>query len=291
MGKLLFIFGLTLVTSAFYGQVGIGTTTPSSASMLEVSSTSDYGLTYQGFMPPRVPDVAARNAIDPSASDVGLMIYVNSNGCLQMWSGTVWINIRCTNNASNPVLLGKHDFENIPASPFLPLIENIPGIYTLGDGHTPNSPLYVSPERGYGISNGTADIQFGPVNASAYNSATFKLHLASFSSTATNGADATDDVYISVSTNNGVTFSNEIRITGNYNTRYDFNATGVATVAYDGNNIPLIATSPGGDTTEGIAKIEITGIPNATNLWFKVIMKNNLATELWVIDDVEVYGE
>lgn len=290
MKALVLFLVITFFEFNIYGQVGIGTTSPSSASMLEVSSTSDAGTTYKGFMPPRVPNVVARSLISPSASDVGLLVFVESSGCLQMWSGTVWINVRCTNNSSNPVLLGKHNFETVPADPNLPLTVNTSGNYFTGNGNTPNSPRFVSPVRGYGVNDGIADIQFGPVDASAYNSATFKFHLASFSANSNNGADATDDVFVSVSTNGGTTFSNEIRVTGNNNSRYDFNSTGIATVAYDGNNTPLIATSPGGDTTAGIAKIEITGIPNASNLVFKIIMKNNQFNEFWIIDDVEVFG-
>lgn len=290
MRALLFFLGVLSISINLYGQVGIGTTTPSPAAMLEVSSTSDAGTTYKGMMPPRVPNVDARNLISPTADDVGLLVFVESNSCLQMWSGTVWVNVRCTNNASAPVLLGKHNFEVIPSEPDLPLTVNTAGIYFSGNGNVPNSPQYVSPVRGYGINDGIADVQFGPVDASAYNSATLKLHLASFSANSTNGADVTDDVFVSVSTNGGVSFSNEIRVTGNNNTRYDFNSTGIATVAYDGNNSPLIAASPAGDTAAGMANIEITGIPNATDLVFKIIMQNNQANEFWIIDDVEVFG-
>lgn len=286
----LFLIGILFSATNLVAQVGIGTTTPSNAAMLEVSSTADEGTTYKGFMPPRVADIASRNLISPSTSDVGLLVFVQSNGCLQMWSGTVWINVRCTNNSSEPVLLGKHNFETVPAEPDLPLTVNIPGIYLTGQGNYPNSPQYVSPDFGYGVNNGTADIQFGPVDATAYNSASLKFHLASFSLNATNGADVGDDILVYISTNGGLSFSNEIKITGYNNSRYDFNSTGIATVAYDGNNLPLIAASPSGYTTAGLAKIEVTGIPNAPNLVFKVIMQNNQNNEIWVIDDVEVYG-
>ena len=115
MGKLLWIFGAALLTSTSYGQVGIGTTTPSSASMLEVSSTSDDGLTYQGFMPPRVPDVVARNAINPSLLDVGLQIFVFSTGALQMWNGTVWENIHVLNSLPIEPWINEFHYDNTGA--------------------------------------------------------------------------------------------------------------------------------------------------------------------------------
>ena len=75
--------------------MGIGTTNPSNAAMLEVSSTSDFGTTYKGFMPPRVPDVNARDAINPTLNDIGLVVYVQSIDCLQMWNGVGWEDIYC----------------------------------------------------------------------------------------------------------------------------------------------------------------------------------------------------
>ena len=284
------IWGL-FISSTVFSQVGIGTTTPAESSMLEVSSQTEGTGPYKGFMPPRVPDVAARDGINPSSSDFGLLVFIEGNGCLQMWSGTVWVNVRCLNNQSEPVLLGKQNFEILPALPNLPLTTSGSGFYTSGSGNTPNSPMYVSPSRGYGVNMGTAELLLGPVDASSYNSARFEMRLASFSMNETNGADVPDTVFIAVSTNGGSSYSNEIKITGNNNSRYDFNSSGIATVAYDGNNVPLIAASPGGDTTEGIAKVEITGIPNATDLMFKVVLFNNHEKEIWVIDDAEVYGE
>lgn len=100
MGKLFWFFGMVLIATLSYCQVGIGTTTPSPASMLEVSSTSDNGATYHGFMPPRVPDVAARDEIPVTAEDDGLIIYIKNPGCLQIWNGISWENIHCNNSGA-----------------------------------------------------------------------------------------------------------------------------------------------------------------------------------------------
>lgn len=290
MKNITFLINCLLMSSLAFSQVGIGTTEPAASSMLEVSSQTEGVGPYKGFMPPRVPDIASRNMINPSSSDFGLLVFIESNGCLQMWSGSDWINVRCSNNQSDPVLLGIQNFEIIPGTPNLTATMS-GGSHTSGNGGFPNSPMYVSPSRGYGVNSGEATILFGPVDASSYNSARFQMRLASFSTISTNGADVGDTVFIAVSTNGGITYSNEINITGNNNSRYDFDASGVATVAYDGNDFPLLAASPGGDSTTGIAKVEITGIPNATSLMFRVTLLNNNDYEIWVIDDVEVYGE
>jgi len=88
------IFGMSL-----FAQVGIGTVTPNTKSMLDVSSTSD-GTTYRGLMPPRVPTITNRNSIAPGATDKGLTIFVEEIDCLQIWNGTAWENIHCLNNVA-----------------------------------------------------------------------------------------------------------------------------------------------------------------------------------------------
>ncbi len=96
MKKLVCIFSLGLFSIFGFSQVGIGTINPSAASMLEVSSTSDGGLTFKGLMPPRVPTVSERDAINATANDVGLLVFVQSIGCFQMWNGIGWESVHCS---------------------------------------------------------------------------------------------------------------------------------------------------------------------------------------------------
>lgn len=99
---------ILFITTNFYSQVGIGTTEPSPAAMLEISSQSNGTGTYRGLMPPRVPDVAARDLIPVSADDEGLMVYVKNLGCFQIWDGTSWKDGLCSNHP--PVAINV-DFE------------------------------------------------------------------------------------------------------------------------------------------------------------------------------------
>jgi hypothetical protein len=116
MKKSLLFFVIAAIATVSYCQVGIGTTTPSPASMLEVSSTSDGGTTYKGFMPPRVPNVAARDAINAGYSDFGLIIflldYPNNQGCLQMWDGDSWEIINCVVLASPVAWINEFHYDN-----------------------------------------------------------------------------------------------------------------------------------------------------------------------------------
>ncbi|EAQ50591.1 lamin tail domain-containing protein [Leeuwenhoekiella blandensis] len=88
----------------FYAQVGIGTTNPSAAAMLEVSSESSSG-SYKGFMPPRVT-VAQRDQINPTSEDIGLMVFVNDPDVSvygwQVYNGTFWENVYLLQNSVQP---------------------------------------------------------------------------------------------------------------------------------------------------------------------------------------------
>jgi hypothetical protein len=82
------------------GQVGINTSNPSAASVLDVSSSSD-NINFGGFLPPRVSTTAERNQINASPTDVGLLVFVESTGCYQIWNGTYWEDIHCVINAAH----------------------------------------------------------------------------------------------------------------------------------------------------------------------------------------------
>lgn len=94
-----FLLCLLFLTHQFlFSQVGINTTNPSPASVLDVNSSSD-GVNFGGFMPPVVTSLSERNSINPSLSDIGLIIFLrdalNSNYCLQMWNGSTWEDVYC----------------------------------------------------------------------------------------------------------------------------------------------------------------------------------------------------
>lgn len=275
-----------LLAGNFYSQVGIGTTNPSPKSMLEVSSQTNGAGPYKGLMPPRVPNNAARNAINPSAGDIGLLIFVESTQCLQMWSGTEWQNIKCITVPNTwPAI---QNFETTGADYELPLYSAIGGFYPTDTGYYPNTSLFVSPVRGYGVSKSTATVILGPIDASSATSATFRLRLGAFSSTSFNGMEATDTVLVSIGVDGPTgAFTNELLIRGNNNAQWGFNNNGSVTTDY---STAQATFSAGPGTTGGISYLEITGIPNSENLAIKIVMFNNIDNELWLIDDAEIYG-
>lgn len=93
----LFLTFLLLLSTKIVAQVGIGTTEPSGAAMLEVSSSSN-DVDYKGFMPPRV-SLEQRDKIATIAEDIGLLVFVNdlaqAKQCLQIWNGIAWQDVYC----------------------------------------------------------------------------------------------------------------------------------------------------------------------------------------------------
>lgn len=116
MKKIILLFCAGFTITNVFGQVGIGTVNPTSSSMLEVSSTSDGGDTYKGFMPPRVPNIAARDAIIPNMSDAGLLVFVmntgSGDGCLQIWDGDDWDEIYCVTIPSPEIWINEFHYDD-----------------------------------------------------------------------------------------------------------------------------------------------------------------------------------
>lgn len=82
MKKIIFIFVAVFLIDFAFSQVGIGTNSPSSSAILELSSTS------KGFLPPRMSE-SEKNAI--SSPVAGLMIYqVNNSPGLYFYTGSAW---------------------------------------------------------------------------------------------------------------------------------------------------------------------------------------------------------
>ncbi len=66
------------------GSVGVGTTTPSAKALLDVASTS------KGVLLPRLT-TAQRDAMQPAASDAGLLVYNTTQALLNYWNGAQWV--------------------------------------------------------------------------------------------------------------------------------------------------------------------------------------------------------
>ncbi len=74
---------LLIANVTLYSQVGIGTNTPNSSSMLEVESTS------KGFLLPRMSSSQRTSIASPAT---GLQVYDNNTNSIWYYNGTIWIN-------------------------------------------------------------------------------------------------------------------------------------------------------------------------------------------------------
>jgi len=277
-------------------QVGIGTTTPSPASALDVNSSLDGGTTFKGLMPPRVPNESARNTINPAPSDIGLLIFLESLQCLQIWNGTAWESFYCLGTAPPSSLLGSQDFEISPATPTLNYTVTGSGAVITESavgGFTPSGTLFPSGTQAFATNDGTDVLLFDTVDASSFTSVTLSFKLASLSTTGGNGSDAVDEVLIEISTDGGTTWSRELEIEGFNNARWNFAGTGSRTTVYDGDNTQTIFNaSPGANLTgtDTLTNISISGIPNSPFITVRITLNNNSANEYWLIDDVVLTG-
>jgi len=83
MKKILFSF-VILISFSSFAQVGIGTTTPDSSSMLDIKSTS------AGILIPRMKADERDSIVNPAT---GLLVYVTNNNSFYYYDGTQWVRI------------------------------------------------------------------------------------------------------------------------------------------------------------------------------------------------------
>ncbi len=157
-----------------------------------------------------------------------------------------------------------------------------------------STPFCAEGSYSYGTSNGTATLTSGDLNTSAYTMMEMTLRVASFSIGSTiNGADAPDYVKVEISPDGGANYYNTVQINGNNNACWSFTGgTGIASVEYDG-DASAVTFAPGGGgtrTTDGYSTIAITNLPAVSILRIRIILLNNSANELWLVDDFKITG-
>lgn len=152
----------------------------------------------------------------------------------------------------------------------------------------------------YGSGNGSSAIESANYilpNVSGLNTAyahrlTFRLASYRFSNptAATTGVDGPDYVDVRYSTNNGTTYTTEMRIAGNANAYWNYNALGIASKTASG-IMTTYAPIAGGNRTatgDGYSVISLTIPAGATQLAFTFNARVNSAGEEWWIDNIEL---
>lgn len=100
MKKNLILSLVLMLSTLSFSQVGIGTTTPNSSSILDLTSTK------KGFLPPRMTTVQRDSIV---SSVAGLMIYDIDNKKFEWYDGTIWVGVEAESNKSTSTTLGTSD--------------------------------------------------------------------------------------------------------------------------------------------------------------------------------------
>ncbi len=174
-------------------------------------------------------------------------------------------------------------------------------------GNTLTSSYYidasVSPTTSaviYGSGNGSSAIEqdwYVLPNITGLNPAytyQFKARLGSyiFTNTAatTRGVDAPDLVEVQVSTNGEVSYTSEIRITGNANATWNYNTAGV--INKTANGVLTTYTPAGGGnrtaTGDGYSNITLT-LTGISQLAVDILCRVNANGEEWWLDNIELF--
>ncbi len=122
----------------------------------------------------------------------------------------------------------------------------------------------------------------------------FKFRLGSYvftnTTATTRGVDAPDLVEVQVSTNGEVSYTSEIRITGNANATWNYNTAGVINKTANG-VLTTYTPAAGGNRTatgDGYSDITLT-ITGISQIAIDILCRVNAAGEEWWLDNMELY--
>jgi hypothetical protein len=156
----------------------------------------------------------------------------------------------------------------------------------------------------YGSGNGSSGIEqdwYSLPNITGLNpnynyQLKFKLASYTFSapSAATRGLDAADYLSVLISTNGGLTYTTELRITGNSNATWPFTSTGIITHTANGSFTNSAAPTgdvyqaPAGSTITGPSTVTLNLPSNISQIAVDLYIRVNSAGEEFWIDNVEL---
>ena len=203
-----------------------------------------------------------------------------------------------------------HDFEPTNATPEMtrstqittgvPYYSNvITGMTPSNVSQPPNSPYFASGAYGFlhwgpnvpGTSDTVVTHIFGAVDTRKYTDVSVSIRVASLNGS--QGVDLSDYCEIAVSPDNGTTWYQQLRLTGNGNAYWAFSGTGSVSRTYAPNGDFTTNSAPTGGLLTGdnaITTMTVTGLPSVQQLRVRVRTALNASAEGWCIDDVKVAG-
>lgn len=209
-------------------------------------------------------------------------------------SANVFNHVKCTLLASS--ILAQNDFDSNVGYTYVSGSSNantsIAGGTGYGNNRITTSNMFIGTNSFQSKTN-LNRITFATVNTLNYQNLELNFNLGAFAATTTEGIETSDYAEISISIDGGITFTPQIRITGNNNSIFDINNS----LAINSSNYKPNSTNPtrfatlanSTNSTSSIYKIK--SLPSVSDLRVRVTFVSNNASEIWAIDNISIKGQ
>ena len=198
--------------------------------------------------------------------------------------------------------IAQQDFESSPATPIMSFagtggsFASVGGT-AFGTNRTAPSNKFVG-GRSYQItSNVPNNLTFSAVDATNYKNITLSFNIGAYAVTSAQGMETSDEVRVSISTNGGTSWIEQLAIRGNNNAIFDINTSTGSTInfIYDPTLTTGATYGAKSNSVNSFSKLfKISGLPNSNQLRVKFDTKFSLTggtDEIWAIDNVKIEGQ
>lgn len=144
------------------------------------------------------------------------------------------------------------------------------------------------------VNNSNCSLLFDSINTLNIKDVSFNFRLSSLSKTPADGSENADYVSVAISTNGGISWSNEIQVTGSSQAKWSFaSGDAVAQSTFLGTDfiVNYTPTTTGFLTTDGYSMVNINGLPKTNDLRIRLTIVNNNNNEIWAIDEVKLIAK
>ena len=141
--------------------------------------------------------------------------------------------------------------------------------------------------------NSNNNITFATINTQGYQNIEMDFSLGAYATSTSDGMETSDYVMVSMSIDGGVTYYNQLQVTGNNNSIFDINntlTTNTAVYKANSTNPSRIGTLNNSANTLA-SSFKITNLPSVPDLRIKIEFLSNSAAEIWAIDNIAVRGQ
>ncbi len=137
------------------------------------------------------------------------------------------------------------------------------------------------------------NITFASINTQGYQNIEMDFNLGGYATSTSDGMETSDYVMVSMSIDGGVTYYNQLQVTGNNNSIFDINNTLTTnTAVYKANSTNPSRIGTLNNSTNTLASsFKITNLPSVADLRIKIQFLSNTAAEIWAIDNIAVRGQ